>query len=323
MKKLFCGILAAVMTLSLAACSSQGGADAPETEPATQAPAETQAADETRAGWAEFTQEVAEEYYCGTWVDQADPNMIMRIGPTEEEGYFDVFYTVRDGAEVPSAVLVSATAEALADGALYYENGFRSITTFTEDEPPVEEVQYTDESGVLSVDLSAGTLLWSEYDSDMNVTEYVFAREEEPNGGAGMQNPWTELTAEEAAQYINFAVPEGAENVVYRLMEAEGQEPLAEVQFDLDGRSFNMRVQRGVDADVDISGMYYDWTAQDGANVWGSLPGTAYRCVGEDETADLLTWYNEAIETSYALSVVAPSLDGFDIIAVANMMAPQ
>lgn len=322
MKKLFCGILAAAMTLSLAACSSQGESDVPETEPATQAPAETQAADETPAGWAEFTQEVAEEYYCGTWVDQADPNMIMRIGPTEEEGYFDVFYTLRDGAEVPSAVLVSATAEALPDGALYYENGFRSITTFTEDEPPVEEVQYTDGSGTLFV-WGDGTLAWSEHDSDMNVTEYVFVREDEPNGGTGMQNPWTELTAEEAAQYINFAVPEGAENVVYRLMEAEGQEPLAEVQFDLDGRSFNMRVQRGVDADVDISGMYYDWTAQDGVNVWGSIPGSAYRYIGEDETADLLTWYIEEIGTSYALSTVAPSLDGFDIVAVANMMAPQ
>ncbi|MCR5537776.1 MAG: YgdI/YgdR family lipoprotein [Lachnospiraceae bacterium] len=322
MKKIIAGVLLAAMVGTLAGCSSQGGSDVPETEPATQAPAETQAADETHAGWAEFTQEVAEEYYCGTWVDQADPNMIMRIGPTEEEGYFDVFYTLRDGAEVPSAVLVSATAEALPDGALYYENGFRSITTFTEDEPPVEEVQYTDGSGTLFV-WGDGTLAWSEHDSDMNVTEYVFVREDEPNGGAGMQNPWTELTAEEAAQYINFAVPEGAENVVYRLMEAEGQEPLAEVQFDLNGLSFNMREQRGAAATDDISGMYYDWTAQDGVNVWGSIPGSAYRYIGEDETADLLTWYIEEIGTSYALSTVAPSLDGFDIVAVANMMAPQ
>ena len=131
------------------------------------------------------------------------------------------------------------------------------------------------------------------------------------------------LTAEEAAQYINFAVPEGAENVVYRLLNVEGQEPLAEVQFDLDGRSFNMREQRGVAATEDISGMYYDWTVQDGANVWGSIPGSAYRFIGDGETADLLTWYIEEIETSYALSVVAPDLDGFDIIAVVNMMAPQ
>ena len=138
-----------------------------------------------------------------------------------------------------------------------------------------------------------------------------------------MQNPWTELTAEEAAQYLDFPAPEGAENVVYRLLNMEGQEPLAEMQFDLDGRWFTMREQRGVPATEDISGMYYDWTAQDGANVWGSLPGSAYRYVGEDETADLLTWYNEAIETSYSLSVVAPDLDGFDIIAVANMVAPQ
>ena len=53
MKKIFCGIIAAAMIAGLAGCSSQGGSDAPETEPVTQAAPETETPEETFAGWEE------------------------------------------------------------------------------------------------------------------------------------------------------------------------------------------------------------------------------------------------------------------------------
>ena len=136
-----------------------------------------------------------------------------------------------------------------------------------------------------------------------------------------MQNPWTELTAEEAAQYINFAVPEGAENVVYRLMEAEGQEPLAEVQFDLDGRSFNMRVQRGVDADVDISGMYYDWTATNDTWKVQHCDARTMSYISKTEDDAMVTlWYDAAPGLMYSLSAAGNDLNGLDLPVLADQI---
>ena len=90
----------------------------------------------------------------------------------------------------------------------------------------------------------------------------------EESGGVGMANPWRDVTEEEAASVVThlFRVPEGAENVMWSMMdageaqEAEGEEvsPLVQLFFELDGTQFTARAKQGGDPE-DISG--HDWDA--------------------------------------------------------------
>lgn len=132
-----------------------------------------------------------------------------------------------------------------------------------------------------------------------------------------MANPWTDTDEagfmEKLGMY--FAVPEGAENVIYRVLESEG---LGEMQFELDGLSFTARIQSASEF-TDISGMYYEWTVEDSGKV-DYCDCKFYRYVGEEEYADLCLWYDVVPGIMYSLSTVAPDLDGFDISAIANQV---
>ena len=150
-------------------------------------------------------------------------------------------------------------------------------------------------------------------------------------GGAQQEeelaNPWHDITEAEAAELCpaSFAVPEGAENARWSVMDAEeGASPLVQLSFDLDGNSFTAREQLTDDAGADISGMYYDWTAQldETLQNWGGLACRSSRHVGDDGYADLCAWYDEASGVSYSVSVTAEDLDGFDLLAVAEALAP-
>ncbi len=149
---------------------------------------------------------------------------------------------------------------------------------------------------------------------------------------ANMINPWSEITEEEASSYCErlFRAPDGAENVVWRIMESaadpeKGKGPLLEMCFDLDGLSFNARAWEGASKEDDIAGMYYEWeNEEEGAlSGWGSgMMAKIFSCVGKNESAVLCTWYDEALEISYSLSAAAPEIpDGFDILVVANAIA--
>ena len=91
-----------------------------------------------------------------------------------------------------------------------------------------------------------------------------------------------------------------------------------------EGVSFTAREWYGVPEDTDISGMYYTWTAEDDVTLanWagGLMPGKAYRFIGDDKYVDLITWHDLETGALYSLSCEAPSLDGFDIQAVAEAM---
>ena len=142
----------------------------------------------------------------------------------------------------------------------------------------------------------------------------------------GMPNPWHDISETEAAELCpaSFVVPEGAENAAWSVMtDGTDAPPLVQLTFDLDGNSFTAREQATNDRDADIAGMYYDWTdeREDELQSWG-LPCKACRSVGDEGYADLCTWYDEASGTSYSLSVTAEDLDGFDILAVAEALAP-
>ena len=171
---------------------------------------------------------------------------------------------------------------------------------------------------------------------NVNVKTDESAGESSEEPMVGMAKPWRDITAEEAAKYPRmFVVPEGASNVAWRIMDSgadakTGKEPLIELDYDIADEfgttSFCARYQYGAGENEDISGMYYDWTVTDEGKLsnWGmgNMDAKFYRFVGDDEMADLCTWYDIEIGISYSLSTVAPDLDGFDIQGVVESMYP-
>ncbi len=140
------------------------------------------------------------------------------------------------------------------------------------------------------------------------------AEEPEP---IGMPNPWQyEVSPEDVQKMVNesFTVPEGAENVVYGIMESE---KLAEVQFDLDGVSYCARMEPAKEF-TDISGMYYTWDAE-GVDQVNGLDAQERRYLSdEEEDADNILFYDADKQMMYSISATTPDLDGFDLVAVAE-----
>ncbi|MBR4543268.1 MAG: hypothetical protein IKO53_03560 [Lachnospiraceae bacterium] len=156
---------------------------------------------------------------------------------------------------------------------------------------------------------------------------------EDPEGNFGMANPWRDgITDAEAATYAPalLTLPAEAEDVLWRVMDEggaiqPGDKPgaLVEAQFTMEDISYSFRAQLGTTDD--ISGLYYEWTVEDdiASPKWqdAGLSGKFYRYAGDGEAVDLITWYDEAAETQYALSAVLNSDgDGFDLQAVADEM---
>ena len=154
--------------------------------------------------------------------------------------------------------------------------------------------------------------------------------QEESSEMVGMANPWREVTQEEAQEACSqlFVIPEGAENVVFTMMEdAEAEGPLVQANFTLDGLDFVARAQNASEEHyIDGIGMYYDWTATEDEVLkgWGSgdLAAKSYTYVGDSENVDLYTWFDEKEGCGYSLSVVAENLDGFDLKAIVEQMKP-
>ncbi|MBE5871365.1 MAG: hypothetical protein E7294_08920 [Lachnospiraceae bacterium] len=141
--------------------------------------------------------------------------------------------------------------------------------------------------------------------------------------------PWRDSTQEEAKQSCPrmFKAPEGATEKQWRIMDADpdtGEGQLVELDFVLNGNEFCARAQYGVDEDNEIHGLHYDWDLEDEVTLanWGegNMQGKSYRVVEDDQTVDLITWYDIEIGIGYSLTVSAKDLDGFDIQAVAEQM---
>lgn len=150
----------------------------------------------------------------------------------------------------------------------------------------------------------------------------------------GIANPWVEITEEEANANCAklFHAPEGATEQVWSMCEALGNPEeylgsLVQLKFNLDGMDFTARAQQGAAEDADIAGIYTDWTVgpedvQFANWAAGNMTGKTYRAVGESDYTDLVTWYDIEVGIAYSLSVTASDLEGFDIVAVADQMAP-
>ncbi|MBR1476956.1 MAG: hypothetical protein IJ608_03225 [Lachnospiraceae bacterium] len=147
----------------------------------------------------------------------------------------------------------------------------------------------------------------------------------------GMANPWREITAKEAAEAIPnlFKAPDGAEVLAWTMLddaaEANGKPgSLVDLQFSMDDLIFDARAQVTGDEYMDLSGLNYEWTAEDETTLsgWGggNMSAKTYRNINDSGMIDLITWYDTEVGISYSLSVAAADLEGFDIQAVAEQM---
>lgn len=132
----------------------------------------------------------------------------------------------------------------------------------------------------------------------------------------GMTNPWTEADAAqvEAAVGVAFGVPEGAENVVYRLLEADS---LAEMDFTWYDMEYCARIQPAMGF-VEISGLYMDhWDQTMDVEIG---PWTAVEHRGEMDGViwNLIQWYDADAGRMYSVLTSGEDLDGFDIAAAAE-----
>ena len=161
---------------------------------------------------------------------------------------------------------------------------------------------------------------------------------EEPNSEAsaetsaevvGLANPWRDCTEAEAMQFVvnGFSAPENAVNEKWSVMEKDSAErpgTMVQLTFEMDNASFVAREQVVGDVDVDISGLYYDWTVEDEGTLanWagGYMPFKSYRFVGTDEYIDLIRWYDIETGYSYSVSAQAKDLEGFDLQAIVEQM---
>ena len=215
-----------------------------------------------------------------------------------------------------------------------YEGCSKSILTFDEKgEVKSQETVYEDGTGTITFH-DDGTFTWhedqSEYGEDL-VFEWLPV---EPEGDEdelpiNMSNPWREITEEEARNFFTFGyvVPEGAENVVWSVLESADANPLLQLSFDLNGQHYTARMQATDDPEADISGMFYAWadTREIALQNWGEGEITAVfsRFVGENEyDAELCTWFDAETGISYAVGVQSEDLEGFDLQAIVEAMAP-
>ena len=136
-------------------------------------------------------------------------------------------------------------------------------------------------------------------------------------------NPWQDMTEEalRLASGVEFGVPEGAENVIYRWLESEG---LAEMQFALDGDDYCARIKpAALEAGQveDISGLYYEWENVESVTIGGYCEGTLGQAQADGgRCVELCLWYDLVPGLMYSLSVNTADPDGLDLTAVAEMV---
>ena len=119
-------------------------------------------------------------------------------------------------------------------------------------------------------------------------------------------------------------MPEGAENVIYRYLQANN---LAEMQFTIGTDEYCARmmpVQLANDELMDISGMYYEWEQESQISV-GPYHGTIDQARAADGIwAAVCLWYNYDQGIMYSISVSTTNPDGLNLTAVAEQVgAPK
>ena len=143
----------------------------------------------------------------------------------------------------------------------------------------------------------------------------------EKTGLVGIANPWVETDAEGLMQTLGleFDIPEGAEDVIFRMNESE---QLAEMKFVLYEMPFTARIKpSGLELE-DISGLNYKWEYEEESDEHWFREKIMKARDGEN-TVEAFLWFDIVPGLTYSISTKAPDLDGFDIIAVAQMVWHQ
>ena len=139
----------------------------------------------------------------------------------------------------------------------------------------------------------------------------------------GMANPWIESDEQGVLEATGFDMkaPEGATDVAYSYIP---DNKLAQMQYVLDDINWTYRMEPS-DELMDISGMYYGWTEDDGDK--GTVSGREAVYYGylapedsDEESAQLVNWYDAVTGVTYSLSAVAKDLNGMDIQAYAEKL---
>jgi len=156
--------------------------------------------------------------------------------------------------------------------------------------------------------------------SEKNMSGFVGYRVENE---VGMINPWKECASIEELQKlagVRMAVPEDAENVIFRYAESVG---LAEILFNFEEADFCGRAMASdlkTNAPADISGMYFEWENVENVNI-GPCPGTIGQAkTGSEDWVQRCLWYDAEQGVVYSMSVSTTDLDGLDLIAFAEQM---
>lgn len=135
----------------------------------------------------------------------------------------------------------------------------------------------------------------------------------------GIPNPWVDTTADGLTEALGlrFGVPEGAENVVYRMLESDS---LAEMTFTWEGMDYCARIKPAAEFE-DISGLYYEWENVQEDFTVGSCAAWEARARDGETTVDLCLWYDAAPGLMYSICTSADNdLDGFDLLAAAEQV---
>ena len=145
-----------------------------------------------------------------------------------------------------------------------------------------------------------------------------------PAESFAMPNPWVELTAAELMDEsgLTFAVPEGAEQVIYRYLKDEG---LAEMLFTIGADEFCCRVQQAELADGEFlnnSGMYFAWENEEDVEIRGCRGTIGQARTGSVDWVELCLWYDAASQRMYSLDVSTTDPDGLDLTAIADQCMP-
>lgn len=163
-------------------------------------------------------------------------------------------------------------------------------------------------------------------DAEPVIEEPATEEPEAEESDTGLANPWTESDREGvlAATGFDLNVPDEAENVVYSYMEAD---KLAQVSYVMNDHDWNYRVQP-TDGLQDISGMYYEWVAEEDTNVADcEAEIKAYvENNGDPDNLDdmfsvqVLNWYDATEGATHSVSISGRAVDGLDLSVYAEDM---
>ncbi len=133
----------------------------------------------------------------------------------------------------------------------------------------------------------------------------------------GMPNPWEDTDAKDFVEKsgLDLNVPEGAENVSYRVLT---ETKLGEMRFTLNGVEFIARI-KSVGEWEDLSGIYVTWDSTEDCEI-SYCSGKLMTGKLDGETVELVEWFDIVPGVMYSLSCSDKDLDGLDIIAVAEQV---